>query len=144
MGGIARRVFIPYAAGFLVSLAAAVLDSAMANKPAGRRLAKVGGAIAIAFFGRRYPIASAAAIGALASAEGYTVGTKLAGGTVARTPAELVTGIGEMQQTFPELGALLQGGVGALLSGMGGPDDVDAAAVNYATALNNMADGDEY
>lgn len=143
MRGLARRVFVPYAAGFLASMGAAVLDSAMSAYPAVRQLAKVGGAVAIAVFGRRYPEASAAAIGAIAGSQGYTLGTKLAGGMIAHTPAEAVKGLGEMQQTYPELGALLNGGVGALISGLGGPDDVDAVARNYAAALDNMSGDDE-
>jgi hypothetical protein len=120
---------------------AAVLDSALASYPMVRQVAKVGGAVAIAVFGRRHPIASAAAIGALAGSQGYTLGTKLAGGMIAHTPAEAVKGLGEMTQTYPELGALLSGGVGALLSG---PDDIDQVARNYGTALSNMSDNDDY
>lgn len=142
-GGAIRKVFVPYAAGFITSIGCSLIDSRLANYPAGKQLVKVGGAIAIAMFGRRYPVASAAAIGALAASQGYVVGTRLAGGLVAHTPAQAVQGLGEMQQTYPELGALLSGGVGALLSGMGGPDDVDAVAANYTTALNNMSGDDE-
>ena len=58
---------------------------------------------------------------------------------VAANPAQAVKGLGEMSVHYPELGALLNGGVGALLNG---PPDVDDAVVNYATALNNMADDD--
>ncbi len=140
MGGLARRVFVPYAAGFITSVATAVLDASLSNYPMVRQLSKVGGAVAIAIFGRRHPIASAAAIGALAGSQGTVLGTRLAGGMHATTPAEAVKGLAEMQQTYPELGALLTGGVGALLNG---PEDVDQAAVNYATALNNMADQDD-
>lgn len=142
-GGLLKRTFVPYAAGFVASMGTAVLDASLANYPMARRLVKVGGAVAIAAFGRRYPVASTAAIAVLGGAEGYALGTKLAGGMIAHTPAEAVKGLGEMTQTYPELGALLNGGVGALLNGMGGPEDVDTAAVNYATALNNMS-GDDY
>ena len=84
--------------------------------------------------------ASAAAIGALGASQGYPLVTKLAGGIVGRTPAEAVKGLAEMSESYPEIGALLQGGVSALLNG---PSDVPEATMNYETALMNMADDDD-
>lgn len=140
-GGIIRRAFVPYAAGMLTAGVAAMLDTGLAKYPVGRQLAKVGAVVAIAYFGRRHPNASAAAIGALGASQGYPLVTKLAGGLVARTPAEAVKGMGEMAETYPEMGALLAGGVGALLNG---PSDVPEVVSNYETALSNMSDyGDE-
>lgn len=142
-GGLLRRVLVPYAAGFITSGAMAVLDAGLANYPMVKQVAKIGGAFAIAIFGRRHPIASAAAISALASSQGYSLGTKLAGGFIAQTPADAVKGLGEMAATYPEMGALLQGGVGALLSGMGDPSDPTSVVSNYASAMNNMAESDD-
>lgn len=141
-GGTLRRAFVPYAAGIVTSAASAMLDTGLAKFPVVRQLVKVGGALGIAMFlSRRYPQASAAAIGALGASQGYPLVTKLAGGLVARTPAEAVKGLGEMTETYPEMGALLQGGIGALLQG--GPSDVPEVAMNYETALMNMASEDD-
>lgn len=141
-GGLLRRAFVPYAAGVVTSAASAMLDTGLAKFPVVRQLVKVGGVLGIAaFLGRKYPQASAAAIGALGASQGYPLVTKLAGGLVARTPAEAVKGLGEMTETYPEMGALLQGGLGALLQG--GPSDVPEVAANYETALMNMADDDD-
>jgi hypothetical protein len=132
---------VPYAAGIVTSAASAMLDTGLAKWPVVRQLVKVGGVVGIAMFlGRKYPQASAAAIGALGASQGYPLVTKLAGGLVARTPAEAVKGLGEMTETYPEMGALLQGGLGALLQG---PSDVPEVAMNYETALMNMADDDD-
>ena len=140
-GGILKRAFVPYAAGIITSAATAMLDTGLAKMPVVRQLVKVGGVVAIAaFLGRKHPQASAAAIGALGASQGYPLVTKLAGGLVARTPAEAVKGLGEMTATYPEMGALLQGGLGALLQG---PTDVPDVAANYETALMNMADDDD-
>lgn len=136
-----KRTLIPFAAGFATSMAAAVLDAGMASYPKLRNVVKVAGAVAIAFFGRRHPVASAAAIGALAGSSGYALGTRLAGGMIARTPEEAVKGLGEMNETYPEMGALLSGGVGALLTGA---PDVPNVVGNYQVALDNMADDDDY
>jgi hypothetical protein len=140
MGGLFKRAFVPYAVGFITAGAMGVVDSALSSSPMVKNLAKVGLALGVAAFaGRRYPTASIAAISAIASSQGYALGTRLAGGMVASSPAEAVKGLGDMAVHYPELGALLNGGVGALLNG---PPDVDDAVVNYATALNNMADDD--
>jgi hypothetical protein len=143
-GGIVasvKAVFVPFAAGFITSMASAALDSGLASYPMAKRLAKVGGCIAIAMFGKRHPRASAAAIGALAASEGYALGTKLVGGMIAHSPAQAVQGLGDMTQTYPEMGALLNGGVGALLEGV---PNVGVSASDYEAALNNMADyGDD-
>lgn len=136
-----KRAFVPYAAGVVTAGAAAMLDAGLAKWPVVRQVAKIGGVLGIAaFFGRRYPNASAAAIGALGASQGYPLVTKLAGGLVARTPAEAVKGLGEMSESYPEMGALLQGGLGALLQGV---PDVETGVANYATALTNMADDDD-
>lgn len=140
MGGLFKRAFVPYAVGFITSGAMGVLDAGLASYPMVKQIGKVGLALGVAaFMGRKYPTASIAAIAAIASSSGYALGTKLAGGMVASNPAQAVKGLGDMAVHYPELGALLNGGVGALLNG---PPDVDDAVVNYATALNNMADDD--
>lgn len=136
-----KAAFVPFASGFITSMAAAALDSGMASHPMAKRLVKVGGCIAIAMFGRKHPRASAAAIGALAASEGYALGTTLVGGMIAHNPAQVVAGAAKMQDVYPEMGALLQGGVGALLEGV---PNVGVAASDYAEALSNMADyGDD-
>ncbi len=143
MGGLMRRVFVPYAAGFLTGGAASILDAGLEKYPVVKGISKVGLAFAIAFAGRRYPTASTAAIAALAASQGYPLGIKLTGGMFATSPAGAVKGLGEMSQHYPELGALLAGGVGALLSGMGGPPNVPDVVTNYQTALANMAGDDD-
>lgn len=133
--------FVPYATGIATSAVSAMMDSGLAKWPVIAQLAKVGGAVAVAaFFGRRHPLAASAAIGALGASQGYPLVTKLAGGMFAHTPAQAVKGLGEMSDTYPEMGALLQGGLGALLEG---PSDVPVATADYQTALNNMADDDD-
>lgn len=147
MGGAGTFPFIlkSYAAGFVTSLATAVIDTALANYPAVKQIAKVGGAVLIAFVGRRrFPMAATAAIASLAGSQGYALGTKLAGGFIAQSPAQATKGLGEMAQVYPEMGALLTGGIGALLTGMSGvPNQADVVG-NYETALSNMADDDDY
>jgi len=142
-GGLLSRVLVPYAMGFIGSGAVAVLDAGLSNYPTVSNLIKIGGAFVIAIAGRRHPIASAAAIASLAGTQGYAAGTKLAGGFIAATPAKAVQGLGEMARHYPEMGALLTGGVGALLTGMGAPDDPSGVVANYASAMNNMADADD-
>lgn len=138
MGGLLKRTFVPYAVGFVTSGAMAMVDTGLANYPAVKQIAKVGLAIGVAaFVGRRHPVAATAAISAIAASQGYAFGTRLAGGMIAQSPAQAVKGLGEMSVSYPELGALLNGGVGALLNGV---PDVDDAVRDYATALNNMAD----
>lgn len=133
--------FVPYATGVATSALCAMIDSGLAAMPVVSQLVKVGGAVGIAaFFGRRHPLVSAAAIGALGASQGYPLVTKLAGGMFAHTPAQAVKGLGEMSDTYPEMGALLQGGLGALLQG---PSDVPLSASNYETALMNMSGDDE-
>lgn len=142
-GSLLKRVLVPYAAGFLASGVVAVLDTALAKWPVAKQLVKVGAAFAIAIGGRRYPRASTAAIAALAATSGYGLGTKLAGGFIAQSPAQAVKGLGDMSRTYPEMGALLTGGVGALLNGMGDPSNPDTVVANYASALDNMASDDD-
>ncbi len=140
MVGIVKSAFVPYAVGFVTSLGSAVLDASLGKYPVVSQLVKIGGVVGIAaFVGRKHPRAAAAAIGSLAAAQGYPLGLKLAGGMVAATPAAAVKGLGEMSKVHPEMGVLLQGGLGALLNG---PDNVDAMNANYQTALHNMADDD--
>lgn len=141
MGGILRMALVPYATGVATSAAMAMLDSGLAASPMIGNIVKAGGAVAIAaFFGRRHPLAASAAIGAIGASQGYPLVTKLAGGMFAHTPAQAVKGLGEMSDTYPEMGALLQGGLGALLQG---PTDVPMTSTNYQTALQNMADDDD-
>lgn len=141
MRGIFKTAFVPYIVGVATAGAAAMLDTGLARWPVARQIAKVGGVVAIAaFLGRKHPHAAAAAIGALGASQGYPLVTSLAGGFTARTPAEAVKGLAEANATNPEMGALLQGGIGALIEG---PDSVDEVAADYATALHNMADDDD-
>lgn len=143
-GNLLKRVLVPYAAGFIASGAIAVLDTGLANYPMVKNLVKVGGAFLIAIAGRRYPTASIAAIASLAGSQGYAAGTKLAGGFIAQTPGQAMKGLGEMASgSYPEMGALLTGGMGALLTGMGDPSDPSGVVANYATAMNNMAEADD-
>jgi hypothetical protein len=142
-GSLFKRVLVPYAAGFLASGAIAVLDTGLANYPMVKNVVKVGAAFLIAIAGRRYPTASVAAIASLAGSQGYAMGTKFAGGFIAQTPAQAVKGLGDMSRSYPEMGALLTGGVGALLNGMGDPSDPAGVVNNYATAMRNMAESDD-
>lgn len=136
-GSLLMRAFTPFAVGFVASMGAAVLDTALSKYPKATHVVKVAGAVAIAFMGRRYPVASTAAIAALAASSGYPLGVKLAGGMVAKSPEEAVKGLGEMAGTYPEIGALLEGGVGALLEGV--PDEGESV-MNYQAALNGDED----
>lgn len=141
MGSLLKRTFVPYAVGFITSGAMAVIDTGLANYPMAKNVGKVFLAVGVAaIVGRKHPVAATAAISAIAASQGYAFGTKMAGGMLAQSPAQAVKGLGDMSHTYPELGALLNGGVGALLNG---PPDVDDAVVNYATALNNMASEDD-
>ena len=143
-GGLLKMAFIPYATGVVTAGVAAMLDTGLARWPVVRQVVKVAGVLGIAsFLGRRHPLVAAASIGAIGASQGYPLITRLAGGMVARTPAEAVTGLGEMTGSYPEIGALLQGGLGALLQGMEGPSDVDDVARNYVEALSNMSGGDD-
>ncbi len=142
--GLLKKVFTPFAVGFVTSMAAAAIDTTLSNYPRGAQLAKVAGAFAIAFAGRRHPMAANAAISALAASIGYPLGVKAVGGFVAKTPGEAVKGLGDMSRTYPQMGALLSGGMGALLSGMGdAPSNLSTVSSNYQQALNNMADDDD-
>lgn len=141
MGGLLKRAFVPYAVGFITSGAMGVLDAGLANYPMAKNVGKVLLAIGVAAtVGNKHPVAATAAISAIAASQGYAFGTRMAGGMVASNPAQAVQGLGAMSATYPEMGALLNGGVGALLNG---PPDIDDAVVNYATALNNMASEDD-
>lgn len=139
IGGTLKRAFVPYATGFITSAAIAVLDTGLSNYPVVKNIIKVGAALSIAAFGRRYPNASTAAIAAIAACQGYPLGTKLAGGMVAQNPAQAVKGLAGMAAVYPEMGALLNGGMGALLNG---PDNLDQTVVDYQQAVANMADDD--
>ncbi len=138
--GAVKKAFTPFAVGFIASVGVAAIDSGLAKYPAARRVVKGVTAVVIALAGRKYPVASVSAIAALGASEGYAIGTQLVGGMIAHSPEQAVKGLGDMTQTYPEIGALLQGGVGALLQGMGGPPDVAMSAVNYETALQGLGD----
>lgn len=136
-----KAAFTPLIAGALTGMACAALDTALSKYPTGKKLAKVGGAVVIAMFGRRYPRAACAAIGALAATEGYNLGSKLVGGMPAiQKPEQVPKALSTMGDSYPEIGALLEGGVGALLEGV--PDERTSIA-NYATSLANMAGDDD-
>lgn len=136
-----KHAFTPYAAGFVMSMITSVTDTALAKMPAVKGLSKVGLAILTAMFlGRRYPNAAAGAIGALAASTGYEMGTKLAGGFIARTPEEAQNGLAAMYDDYPvEVGALLQG-----LGVLTGVDPVEPAVAAYESALTAMGDDDDY
>jgi len=144
-GGVnVKHTFKLLVAGFAAGGAAAFLDKLLSGKsPMLANLAKVGVAVVVAAVGgRKYPAAAAAAVGALSGSVGYAMVTRMGGGIVAHTPAGAVKGLAEMSDDYPEMGALLQGGLGALLEG----DDFDglpSTVDNYETALQNMADGDD-
>jgi hypothetical protein len=142
-GSLLKRVLVPYAAGFLASGVIAVIDTGLASYPMVKNVVKLGAAFVVAIAGRRYPTASIAAIASLAGSQGYGLGTKLAGGFIAQTPAQAVKGLGDMSRSYPEMGALLTGGVGALLNGMGDPSDPSSVVANYQTAMNNLAESDD-
>lgn len=136
-----KAAFTPLIAGTLTGMACAALDTALSKYPTGKKLAKVGGAVVIAMFGRRYPRAACAAIGALAATEGYNLGSKLVGGMPAiQKPEQVPKALSTMGDSYPEIGALLEGGVGALLEGV--PNEVSNVA-NYAASLSNMAGDDD-
>ena len=144
-GGLLKAAFIPYATGVVVAGVSAMLDTGLSRWPVVRQLVKVAGVLAVAkFVGARHPLVAAASIGAIGASQGYPLITRLAGGMVARTPAEAVEGLAEMAESDASMGALLQGGMGALLQGIeGGPDDVGDVVGNYEEALSNMADDDD-
>lgn len=136
-----KAAFTPLIAGALTGMACAALDASLSKYPTGKKLAKVGAAVTIAMFGRRYPRAACAAIGALAATEGYNIGSQLVGGMKAiQKPAEVPKALSTMGETYPEIGALLEGGIGALLEGV--PNETTSVA-NYATSLSNMAGDDD-
>ncbi len=136
-----KAAFTPLIAGALTGAACAAMDAALAKYPTGKKLAKVGTAVAIAMFGRRYPRAACAAIGALAATEGYNIGSRLVGGMGAvQKPEQVPKALSTMGDTYPEIGALLEGGIGALLEGV--PNETTSVA-NYATSLANMAGDDD-
>lgn len=142
-----KSAFMPYLVGVVTAGAAAFLDTQFASRPTVRQLVKVASVVGIAvFLGRKNPRAAAAAIGAIGATQGYELVTRMTGGLVARTPQEAVKGLGEMADTYPEMGALLNGGLGALLNGedgMGGIPNVGAGVQNYEQALMNMAGDDD-
>jgi hypothetical protein len=150
MKGLFMRFLIPYAAGFGTSFLAAGLDSKLAKYPMVNTLVKVGGALVLAgAFGRKYPIIASSAIASLAASSGYTFGTKAFGGMVAHDVKQVITGAQLMAEKDPAVGALLRGGVGALLRGyngtgalLSGPPDLTDVTANYESALRNMPDDD--
>ncbi len=139
MGAI-KSTFVPYAVGFVTSVAASFIDSKLSSMPIVRDLSKVVASVGIAIVGRRHPIASAAAIGSLAGSTGYALGTKLLGGMVAHDTAGAVKGLAEMSRVNPGIGALLNGGIGALLNG---PTNVPQGVSDYEHALRNMSGSDD-
>lgn len=150
-GSSIKAAFTPFAAGFITSMGLAVLDTGLAAYPTVRTIGKAVGAVVIAAtLGKRYPSAAAGAIGALAASAGYVWGTKLAGGMLARTPAEVPKGLASMQEVYPtQMGALLNGmgvltgtsGMGALLEGS--DSSTDDMVNQYQNALADSEDDDE-
>lgn len=150
-GSLISTVLKPYAVGFIASMGVAAIDTFVAKKfPAAasgaiNQLVKVGTAFVVAFALRRKPEIARSAITAIAATGGYNLGSKLVGGMAAvQTPAQALKGIGEMAESYPDMGALLQGGVGALLQGLGdiGPPNTQDVVANYGAALNGMGDDD--
>lgn len=137
-----KASFVPFATGIVAGGLSAVLDNKLASKPAVKNIVKAVVIVGVAaFVGRKHPRVASAAIGALSANFGYSLATKALGGmAAAHTPQQAVQGLGEMADEYPEMGALLNGGLGALLNGI--PDVADVSA-NYEMALNNMADDDE-
>lgn len=144
MGGTFRQVLTPFAVGFVTSMAAAGIDTFLSKSPRLAQLSKVGLAFVIGFAGRRHAAASCAAIGALGASIGQPIAIKMLGGMVATSPAQAVQGLGSMSRTYPQMGALLSGGMGALLSGMGdAPSNLPNTVNNYMTALQNTVNDDD-
>lgn len=144
-GGVnVKHTFKLLIAGFAAGGLAAFIDKMLSGKSQiAANLAKVGAAVIVAVVGKRYPSASAAAVGALSGSVGYAMVTRMGGGIVAHSPAGAVKGLAEMSDDYPEMGALLQGGLGALLEGDDDFGDLPGTVDNYETALQNMADGDD-
>lgn len=118
MSFLLKSTFTSFAAGFAAAGVAAVIDKQFSGKPMIARIGKVVAAFAIAKFGARHPRASSAAIGALGASEGYSLVTRMLGGAAAaHTPDQAVKGLADMSESYPEMGALLNGGMGALLEG---------------------------
>lgn len=137
-----RMVMGPIIAGFAASFVGAAIDKFVTNTKLAA-LAKVGAIFAVAFGGRRHPRASVAAIGSLAGSLGYPLAVKMLGGMTASTPAQAVSGLAGMTRTYPQMGALLNGGMGALLSGVGdAPTNLPTVARDYMAALRNTVDDD--
>lgn len=137
--GAVKKAFTPFAVGFVTSVGAAAIDKVLADRPWVRRVVKGAGAVLIAVMGRRYPVASTAAIAALGASEGYSVGANLVGSLIVHSPAQAVEAAGKADMS-PEMGALLNGGVGALLNGL---PNLETNVVNYETALQGLGDDDE-
>lgn len=141
--GMLRMVMTPIIAGFAASFVGAAIDKFVTNTKLAA-LAKVGAIFAVAFGGRRSPRASVAAMGSLAGSLGYPMAVKLLGGMTATTTATAVQGLAGMSRTNPQIGALLNGGMGALLSGVGdAPSNLPVVASNYMTALRNNVHDDD-
>lgn len=137
---LVKSTFTSFAAGFVAGGLSAVVDKQFATKPNIARIAKVLAAFGIAKFGARHPRAAAAAIGALASSEGYNMATKFLGGAkAAHTPDQAVQGLADMSEAYPEMGALLNGGMGALLAG---DEGMDGPLEDYQGALSGSTDYD--
>lgn len=133
---LVKSTFTSFAAGFVAGGLAAVLDKQFSTKPTIARIAKVVAAFGIAKFGSKHPRAASAAIGALAASEGYSMATRVLGGApAAHTPDQAVKGLADMSESYPEMGALLNGGMGALLSGDEGMEGLSNATADYANAL---------
>ena len=132
-----KAAFTSFAAGFAASGVAAVIDKQFSKKPMIARIGKVVAAFAIAKFGARHPRASSAAIGALGGSEGYQIVTRMLGGAkAAHTPDQAIKGLADMSESYPEMGALLNGGMGALLEGTG--EDIS----NYQDSLQGSFEED--
>lgn len=150
MGGIIATLK-DFGISFLVGIAAQKFDELCAKNATLQKIptqfSKAVAAVAVGFLGRRFggrgrDIAGKAIV-ALGALQGYSWATARAGGApAAQTPGQAIEGLGTMAQTYPEMGALLQGGVGALLQGMGdyGPMNPQDIVTNYSSALQGMGD----
>lgn len=139
-GGLVKTALVAIGAGFAASAASAVIDKYAGGRPMIARVGKLITALAIAKFGGRYPQAASAAIGGLAASEGYNIMTRALGGLAsAQTPADAIKSVAASAAGGnPAMGALLDGGLGALLNGV---PDVEESAYDYNEALSNMAGG---
>lgn len=150
VGGVVETLK-EFGISFVVGMAVQKLDEFLAKNDTFKKIpsqwSKAVAAVALGILGRRLGgrarDISGKAIVALGALQGYSFFTAASGGApAAQSPGQAIEGLGNMAQTYPEMGALLQGGVGALLQGMGdyGPMREGDIVANYGQALQGMGD----